>query len=204
MGWNVSMIIIQNPNNSRDENLLLKLLGLENFKYVEETNLDLSLLPGDESISIGYYNNCIIVCDDAQIIDNFLSDEVSEIESELMNTFPNSEILSVACISATNYHGYSLSRNQKKLRIKSLNYEDGFYYDSGEQIEEEKLIYAKSELIDGIRIWKEEELPDDYFEENQMMEDFTFGVAKRLLGVKIDNDEADELLYNTPFRKFVQ
>src|SRR5258706_9869852 len=133
-----------------------------------------------------------------------MTDEISEVEKSLFRLFPTSEILSVACISTTNYHGYSLIKDGKKLRTKSLNADDGFYFDFGQLIEEEKPIYSKSEILDGKRIWKIEELPDDIFYEDQMMEDFTFEVAKRLLGVRIDNEEGEELLDNTTFRKYVK
>lgn len=204
MGWNVSMIIIQNPNNFSDENLLLKRLGLSDYVYKEDTFLDECIFPGDESISIGYFNNNIIICDDFQVIDNFMTEEVGETESRLVSLFPTSEILSVACISTTNYHGYSLTKNGKKIRTKSLNADNGFYADFGELIEEEKPIYTISETVDGKRIWKYQALPNEVFYEDQMMEDFTFGVAKRLLGVRIDTEESDLLMQEVVFKKFIK
>ncbi|MEI9957043.1 MAG: hypothetical protein WDM90_12250 [Ferruginibacter sp.] len=204
MGFKVSMIIIQNPKNFNTETLLLKTLGFTDFIYKEDTTFDECMFPGDESVSIGYYNNNIIICDDCQVIDNFISDTLSETEKKIVALFPTSEILSTACISTTNYHGYSLTKSGNKVRTKSLNADDGFYFDFGELIEEEKLIYSNSEIVDGKRIWKIEELPNDIFLEDQMMEDFTFGVAKRLLGVRIDNEEAEELLDDTTFRKYVK
>jgi hypothetical protein len=204
MGWKASMIIIQNPNNLRDENTLLKHLGLNDFVYREDTVLDECIFPGDESINIGYFNNNIIICDDCQVIDNFMTEEIGEIESQLVSLFPTSEILSVACISTTNYHGYSLTKNGKKIRTKSLNADDGFYSNFGELIEEEKPIYSKSETVDGKRIWKYQELPNEVFYEDQMMEDFTFGVAKRLLGVRIDTEESDALMEDVVFKKYIK
>lgn len=204
MGWNVSMIIIQNPDNFNDESLLLKDLGLNEFIYNEDTVLDECIFPRDESVSIGYYNNNVIICDNCQIIDNFITEEIGEIEKKLVRLFPTSEILSVACISTTNYHGYSLTKNGKKLRTKALDSDFGFYSDFGELIDEEKIIYSTSQTISGKRFWKYNEMPNEIFFEDQMMEDFTFGVAKRLLGVRIDTEESDFLMGDVVFKKYVK
>jgi hypothetical protein len=43
-----------------------------------------------------------------------------------------------------------------------------------------------------------------FFYEDQMMEDFTFGVAKRLLGVRIDTEESDLLMEEVVFKKYIK
>ena len=177
MGWKASMIIIQNKSGFNDDKLLLDVLGLSNYVYEEDTVLDRCIWPGDDSINIGYFNNNIIICDDCQIIDDLITDKVSQREKDLIELFPSSEILSVACISTTNYHGYCLIKGGKKVRGKSLNADDGFYMDFGEHIEEEKAIYETSELINGERVWKFDNLPGDIFKEDQLMESFTFGAT---------------------------
>lgn len=57
-------------------------------------------------------------------------------------------------------------------------------------------------MENGINYWKFEELPNELFTEDQMLEDFTFSVSKRLLGVKLDIDEGDLLFFEVPFRKY--
>jgi hypothetical protein len=59
MGWKVSMIIIQNPDNSSNEKLLLEKLGLGNYEYIGDTQLDECIAPLDKSINIGYYNGSL-------------------------------------------------------------------------------------------------------------------------------------------------
>lgn len=108
MGLNASMIIIQNPENFSDEQILLSSLGLDNYKFVEQTVLDECIYPSDESISIGYYNNSIIICDGFKLIDAFITDVITYKERQLISIFPESEILAVACLSTINFHGYSL------------------------------------------------------------------------------------------------
>jgi hypothetical protein len=204
MGWKASMIIIENKEGFNNETELLATLGLSDFDYAGTTCLDECIFPGDDSVNIGHYNNNIIVCDDAQIIDDFISDRLSPREKELARLFPRSEILAVACISTTNFHGYAQIKNGAKVRVKALNADNGFYWDSGELMEEEKAIYEGGSVINGQRVWKFEDLPDDLFKEDQLMEDFTFGVAKRLLGVRIDHVESDQLMEEVVFKKYIR
>src|ERR1700755_3549861 len=99
MGWKASMIIIQNPSQFSDEPELLRLLGRSNFVADGDITLEECIFPGDESISIGYYNTCIVICDDFQLADQFYMDEVSDTGKRLMEAFPTSEILAASCIS---------------------------------------------------------------------------------------------------------
>jgi hypothetical protein len=73
-----------------------------------------------------------------------------------------------------------------------IDADNGFMYNLGEQFEEEQKIYDRSKLVNGQHIWEFDSLPGDEFKEDQMMEEFTFEVAKRLLGVRIDSDEGDK------------
>jgi hypothetical protein len=202
MGWKVSMIIIQNPDNSSNEKLLLEKLGLGNYEYIGDTQLDECIAPLDKSINIGYYNGCIIICDGFSVIDSFINDLTTYKERQIIKLFPKSEILAVACISTTNAHGYALIQSGIKTRLKMLDADNGFMYNSGYIFEEEEVIYNRSKLINDQYVWEFEELPGDTFMEHQMLEEFTFGVSKRLLGVKLDHDDGNELLFQIPFRKY--
>src|SRR5688572_19455687 len=121
MGWKGSMIIIQNPENFTDENKLLSSLGFDNYEFAENSSLDETLFTDDKSVSIGFYNNSIIVCEGFQIIESFINDVVTYKERQLINLFPNSEILSVAFLSTVNFHGYALLNKGQKVRIKSID-----------------------------------------------------------------------------------
>lgn len=203
MGWKVSMLIIQNPENFSDEALLFEKLGLTNYKYSSDTVLDECICPFDKSINIGFYNGSIIICDGFSLIDSFINDLTTYKERELIKLFPQSELLTVACISTTNAHGYSLIKTGIKTRVKMIDADNGFMYNLGEQFEEEQKIYARSKLVNGQHVWEFDFLPGDEFKEDQMMEEFTFEVAKRLLGVRIDLDEGDKLLFEVPFKKYL-
>jgi hypothetical protein len=51
-------------------------------------------------------------------------------------------------------------------------------------------------------LWKDENDEDDFFTEDQLMEDFTFKVAKRRLGIQIDMEDGEDLFQNTEFKVF--
>ena len=67
MSWKASMIIIQNPDNLQEDELILHALDMSERKYNYTTNLDECRYPRDQSINIGYYNSCVIICDDFQL-----------------------------------------------------------------------------------------------------------------------------------------
>lgn len=200
MGWKLSMIIIQNPQNFRDEEFLLEKLGFKDYEYQEDTTLDECMYPEDESVNIGYYNGDIIICEDYQIIDNFFTYKLKKVEKTLIKIFPDSEILAVSCVSSANFHGYTLIKNNAK-RCKVIGTEIG-RCEYGEILEEEKEIYNKAMIKEGKIVWQHAHSPNEDFIEDQLMEEFTFSIIKRLLGIYISSNEDEELMYETVFRKY--
>jgi len=159
----------------------------------------------DGSISLGEYNNCLIICDDSAFTDLLASkvfaNKLAPFEETLSAIFPGSEILTIACHSATNYHLYSLALNGKRLRYKGLD-ADTPRVEYGERLQEETDIYDRSRMINGVLLFAEGEAEDDdefEYTEDQLMEDFAFGVAGRHLGSRIDEDDE---LNEVVFRKY--
>jgi hypothetical protein len=207
MGWKVSTIIIENKNNLKDDNTILEALGKSNFEFKEELTLGYDIVQNDDSICIGYYQDNIILFDDYQITAKSLerANELKLIKEEkrLVDLFPNAEILTAACHSVVNYHGYSLIKKGKKIRLKTISSEDELR-EFGKRIEEEVEIYKTSYEKNGANYWKDEDYPNDEdYTEDQLMEDFTFGVAKRRLGFRLDNSDADELMETVVFKKYI-
>ena len=204
MGWNTSLIIIENNNNYSNENELLKSLGFENFEQKENTTFDEILNPKDNQIGIGYYNGNLIICDGYLLTTKSLEESenlnLADYEKSLVKIFPKSEIVTVSCVSSVNFHGYSLLQNGEKKRLKYVAEE--MKQEFGNRFEEENEIYKKSYEDDGKILWKDEDDEDDFYTEDQLMEDFTFKVAKRRLGVQIDMEEGEELFENTEFKVF--
>ena len=205
MGWKSSLIIIENKENFTDENEILNALGKSDYEFDRELTLDECIYPNDKSINIGYFNGNIIISDDYQITTNSLERadklNLTKEEKNLVKLLPTSEIVTVACHSAVNYHGYSVIENGIKKRLKIIS-SDEPKIEFGERIKEENKIYERSYSKENKNFWKDETDPEEDFTEDQLMEDFTFGVAKRRLGVLLDHSDGNELMEKTIFKKF--
>lgn len=203
------MIIINKPSVQISEEDLLARIGFTGFEFTNDTTLEECMYAGDKSVSIGYYNDNIIINDDYQLTTELDIDSAPEslaaYEQTLTALYPGSEILTVACHSVVNFHLYSLVKNGQKLRFKTIT-ADTPPVEYGNWLEEEKGVYDLSEIINGERLFRSPYSDDTVYDntEDQMMEEFTFGVAKRLLGVKISTAEDDELMFNIPFKRYVR
>lgn len=199
------MIIIENPQNLSDERAILRALGKEEFDPAEEVTLDDALHPNDKSICIGFHQGNILITDDYQITTTSLernkSLELTSEERGLVDLFPHSEILLVACHSVVSYHGYALIKNGRKVRLKTISADDPLI-EAGERLPEEKDIYATASQREGRNYWKNPEEPGAEFTEDQLMEEFTFGIVKRRLGVRLDQEEGWELVDTLPMKKY--
>lgn len=208
MGYKASIITIKDPSTEISNVELLNKLGLNNFVYEKETSFEECMYPSDKSINIGRFNDCLIICDDYQLTTSIEMtknpEALGEYEKVLSEIFQGCEILTVACHSVVNYHMYSLVVDGEKLRYKKVVSGDPIV-EYGDIIFEEEEIYASSKMINGVPMFKskydEEEVYD--YTEDQLMEEFTFGVAKRHLGVMISTGEEDEL-DEVVFKKYVK
>lgn len=202
-GWNASLIIIENKHGFSDEAAILRILGKGDYAlYGDEEVLDDALAPFDGAIHIGYFNDAIIICDDYQVIDEFVSPEITPMAAELSALFPGAEILATTCVSYDNTHGYALIKDGQLLRAKCLNCEE-VYFDIGVWLDEEKEIYVDAQLEKDAYIWRYTyEGEKIELSEDCLMEDFCFGVAERLLGVRLDLAGGEELLTEVPFKRF--
>lgn len=207
MGFKTSMIMVKKPSKTVSDEELLKKLGFANFSFSGETFLETCMHPRDNSINIGNYNDCLIITDDFQLTTSLdltkIPQSFSDYEKVLTNLCPDTEVLTVACHSGTNYHLYSLVKNEQKLRFKKI-LSDEPILEYGDRIEEEESVYAYSKIINEQLLFRSIYRNKEVYEytEDQMMEAFAFGVAKRHLGVMISTDEDDELVFETPFKKY--
>ncbi len=208
MGFKTSIICITNPFPAIEDRKLLDEPGFNNYIATGLTDFDSAMYPGDESINIGTYNDCLVLADDYILtgeLENLSAPEqLCRFEQKLSSLFPGSEILSVACNSTVNYHMYALVVNGRRVRYKRIA--DGFpVFEFGEKLKEEDEVYAYSDIINGERMFRSPYKDDLVYDmtEDQMMEDFAFGVAKRHLGVMISHSEDEELM-ETEFRKYLK
>jgi hypothetical protein len=204
MGWKASMIIIENQDQTEHDQAILEAIGKGSYVYDKDWSLEECIRPRDKSISIGYYKDNIIICDDYQItavsLEAATNLELTEAEKRLCSLFPDSEIITAACHSVVNYHGYSLIEKGVKKRLKVISSETP-RVEFGPRIPEEEKLYESSYQVGEDFFWKDDEDPEEDYSEDQLMEDFTFGIAKKRLGVTIDND--DELFWEVKFRKYI-
>ena len=205
MGWKTSMIIIESPTNFEDDNSILKAIGKEHYKFKEKVPFWDCLYPRDKSMNIGRFNGNIIICEDYQVTVNSL-DKAKDFnltieEQKLSKLFPNSEIVIIACHSVVNYHGYSLIQNGNKTRLKTIS-ADTPKIEFGRRTIEEETIYKDSYQIDGKNYWKNEIDEGEDFSEDQLMETFVFGFAKRRLRILLHHIEAEEVLDKVIFKKY--
>ncbi|MDO6429130.1 hypothetical protein Q4E93_00935 [Flavitalea sp. BT771] len=208
MGFKASMITIHRPSMLLPEEVLLKHLDFSDLAFRETTIMDSCIYPGDRSVNIGYYNDNIVICEDYLLTTSLeVTDDpvtLAEYEQVLSALFPGSEVLTVACHSSVNYHLYSLVKDGKRIRFKRI-VASGPVLEHGDRLKEEETIYAASRVIDGKRFFESRRQNDHHaVTEDQLMEEFAFGVAKRHLGVKISSGEESNLMFNTPFKKFAK
>lgn len=206
MGYKISMISVKQPSSQLREDDLLLHLGFENLVLSGNTTLDACMYPMDKSVNIGAYNSCMLICEDYQLTNKLEApvrlDALSDYERILSGLYPGSEILTVACHSVVNYHMYSLVKDGKKIRFKSVS-SGSPVLAYGEELEEEKEIYAQSAVINGERLFRDPRFTDKFeYQEDELMEDFTFKVAARHLGVDISAENGEELLNETLFKKY--
>jgi len=207
MGFKASMIIIKQPSATISHEELLKKLGFNNVSFSGDTTFEECMYPNDKSINLGHYNDCLVISDDYLLTTSLelskTPDLLSDYEKILADLYAGTEILTVACHSAVNYHLYSLVKNGQKLRFKKVTHGEQMI-EYGNRIEEEQNVYAHSNIIDGQRMFRSMYKDDEVYDntEDQMMEDFAFGVAKRHLGVMISTGEDEELMFETPFKKY--
>jgi len=206
MGWKLSLIIIENKANLSADNEILKAIKKSNYQFDGELTLDKCIHPNDNSINIGYYNGNVIISDDYQITINSLEKadnlDLTKEEIGLVELFPNSEIVSVAGHSTVNYHGYSVIKSGIKKRLKIISSERP-KFELGDRIEEELKIYEGTYLKDNKSYWKDEFDSRQDNTEDQLMEEFTFGVAKRRLGVLLDQSNGAELMEKVTFKRYI-
>ncbi len=204
MGWKVSMLVAQNTSGIKTAEEIVQKLDENHYELVEETSLDACINPRDESIYIGFYKDNIIVTLDAEYILMSIIDGGGGIEDRLHELCPEGEVMGAFCQSTTNMHGYFLNKDGTRVRHKIVSF-DGPRMEFGERFEEELEIYKDAKKDEnGVDYWQFGDAESSRFEENQLMENFTFGVAKRLLGVKLDTSEGDDLMFQIKFKKFVK
>ncbi len=201
MGWKVSMIIIENGAVPVSDETILSAIGMGHLKPLEDCTFEEAMYNRDAGIALGQVNNNTVICDKylmtAESLERIQDLSLTAAESSLSSLFPDTEILSVACHSTVNYHGYSLIKNGEKQRLKYITADEPRRA-MGKDLEEEAAIYARSHRVGEQYFWT---IDGDEYQEDQLMEEFTFELAKRRLGFRLDMSN-DIFFEERSFRKY--
>jgi hypothetical protein len=194
MGWKAFSILIK-PATDISHEALLQTLEFTNFTKIDDEPYDVAIYPDKGKIFIGNYNDTLIISE-FNLPQQFCSEELSDTEKKLINIFPGSEIAAVVLHSGTNYWGYSIVKDGKKIRARMGDADNGTTLDYGEPVEEELELLSKSRLNDiGQRQYFLNDNPDEPYSEDQVGENFVFEIYKRYTGESLDNN--DEFLFET-------
>ena len=197
MGWKISTIII-NSNKEINELDLLESLGFKNTFEIKSEVFEDVMNPDDNKVYIGKYKGNLIICAQ-EFPTSFFNGIILKGEKMLTSFFPDTEICALVLHSAVNFWGYSISKNNKKIRVRAGSAEAGTFIEYGEPIEEEKALFAMSEITHGKRLFHFDDMPDEYFTDDQVGENFVFDISKRYLGEQLD---ASEELFETELKGF--
>lgn len=199
MGWKASMIIV-NSDKQVNELELLTNLGFQKLKETKSESFEAVHNPKEGKVYVGHYNGNLLICVQ-DLPATFLAEKVTEQEKVLFNYFGDAEVCALDLHSGVNYWGYSISKNNKKLRARSGSSEEGTTLEYGEPLEQELSLLAKSVLDEnGNRVYHLEELPDESFAEDQVGENFVFSLASRYFGENLDM--ADDALFETQMKGY--
>lgn len=199
MGWKASCIFINQVLS--DKNILLNQIPYNLNKVEESEALETAIMPDDNDFYLGEYKGNTIICDYGLPFE-FYSDDISDIESKLIQHFPNSTIIAITLMSTVNHYGFAIIENGEKTRVKVGDYENPVALEIG-QITKEEIELQKNSEIDGggNRMFKYED-DDEMYPEDTVGEEYVFEVSKRIFGFELNGSESDELLFETKLEKY--
>jgi len=197
MGWKASCIFINKV--SSDKNELLNQIPYNLNKVEEIETLETAIMPDDKDFYLGEYKGKTIICDFGLPFE-FYSDEISEIESKLIDHFPNSTIIAITLMSTVNHYGFAIIENGEKKRVKVGDYENPVALEIGQITKEEIELQKNSEVDEeGKRMFKDE---DEMYSEDTVGEEYVFEISSRIFGFELNGPESDELFFETKLEKF--
>jgi hypothetical protein len=195
MGWKLSSVLINTPNDTNYEELLNE-LGFRNLLKIENDSFETAMYPEQGKVYVGKYNGNIIICADELPLD-FFNESLSATEKTLIKFFPKSEIFAASLHSVINHFGFAVINAGKKIRVKAGDADSGTTIDIGKPLEQEEELLAKSKIDDnGQRLYYLDKNSDEPYFENQVGENFVFEIFRRYTGEELSSDEN---LMNTDF-----
>lgn len=196
MGWKTSIVVGRLNQDTCSDQEILESIDLEEITFVKKSFLDECMTSAKSHISIGKFNGKTVICAPQRLLRTYLNKEQQS--DNFLSLFSGSELLMAACNSTTQFHAYTLFSKGLKKRFKSISLKEE-KEEWGDILNEEKSIYNEGFVEDGKYYWNSE---DTKQYEHQLMEDFTFQVLKRELGVNLMTDEGEVLMEDTAFNTY--
>ncbi|MEL6560671.1 MAG: hypothetical protein AAFQ94_20935 [Bacteroidota bacterium] len=199
MGFSSEAIFIK-PELSKEEQLtLLNNLGYSDYIDNGETYFEEADSRQKHGVYIGHINGATyVIYDGVYETGNRNKDQLTDTEQKIVDTFPNSEILSLINIESVNAYGNSYIKAGTPIRVKEgahphviTNY--------GEELLIEKDYYVKKEHIDGNEFfytknhYQEGEL--NKWTHDQIGGSVAFELTKMIAGVSYTHDD---IFYSEP------
>lgn len=169
------------PHDPEKAKNVLEMLGYKNYRDDGTTSLDEGI-GVINSVYIGAYPGVTIICDQ-ELPSEFFRDVLGEKAKRIIELFPNATILAALLISTIGGWGYTLYERGQLVRASSGDADFGETFSMGLLLPEEIPFFEASFLQDSRRIfvYKGEEL-----QQNQLREEFVFGLLSRIFGKRID------------------
>lgn len=198
--WDLATIFIK-TKKSINIRLFVESLGLKIDKKVAAQYFCECMYPSYDFIFLGIYKDLILI-NSPKLVDQFFSNDPSEIETKLISHFPNTDIGVFSIRTIDSHWGYSIFQNSKKIRTRFGDSKKGTQLEFGEILKEEEALFAWANYDSkGKRYFKFLGFMDhERFYEEEVGEDFIFSLSKRFL--KSPLDETKDLLYETKLEGF--
>lgn len=194
MGWKVTSIVIKNPGQVPDEQIINSLFDT-NYKELPATSFEECVYPDKENtIYFGNYKDNLIISTYAcELVDRFFTGKVSKAEEIFIGHFPNSEIGAFSLHSSVNHYAWTIISKGKKLRVKQGDADNGLSCDFGEPLpEEQEFIKQSFKDEDGNLSYrlKGKNGDEEEYTEDQIGENYVSKIWSRFTGIELFEDDS--------------
>ncbi|WP_020470093.1 DUF6928 family protein [Zavarzinella formosa] len=203
MGWKASCILASNredgylgalpAHDPQRADEIIRQLGMGAFERVGPSTFDEGIYPQDDSLYVGAYDGAIVLGSE-EVAAVCISEKTPSLILHLADCLPNARMMAMVLHSVVNLYGYAIYENGKLLRVRAGSSDAGVFLDKGEPLPEEQMLFAKSIMKDGQRVYPTEINGEvEEFSEDCVGEEFVFELSRRFLGKRFDQFDAWEL-----------
>ena len=186
MGWKTDTVLIRPADSNEEPERLLRELGFTRLAPVGERRYERAIWPDKNTVWVGLAGDCLMISARG-LSDPFFTDRPTPLTDALFHRFAGADVAAVTLHSVVNLWGFAVFRNGRALRRKAGSADDGTFEDWGSPLPEEEDLLANSLLdVDGERIYRLPQLPDEELTEDQVGEEYVFKIFERFAGERPD------------------